>query len=309
MKSLLIRASSVPVQSPHVSGSPRVCLSRSDSLYGVFSGENSNVCRPKASLHFDVDRRGDKGIRRILSENDVIRWVNDFSGGSIRSSRCYAARIPEEEKVSEGGDDDDGGSLSLRTNASFSGVWAECGIPLEDLGFSGGGRGSDDCGFGSFSGGYSDRSKIGEYYQKMLKKNPSDSLLLRNYGKFLHEVLFLFTIQTDQKLRFWILYISYWIDDWLTDWVWCDWKKKKGWERYRASWRVLQQRHISKSWRWRIAFTVWKTNLGDSERRRPSQVLLRSGRSCLPWWLVKFPSSLSNRLFYTLKILIFLGII
>ncbi|XP_024935151.2 uncharacterized protein LOC107430603 [Ziziphus jujuba] len=198
MKSLLIRAGSVPVQSPHVCGSPRVCLSRSNSLSGVFSSENSSVFRPKASLHFDVNCRGDKGIRRVCSENDVIRSVNEFSGGSFS---CFPARIPEEEYVSEGGDDDDNGGISslLRRSASFSGVRPECGIPLEEHGFSGGGfgeggksaggdGGGDDYGFSSLSGGNSDRSKIGDYYQKMLKKNPSDSLLLRNYGKFLQEV-------------------------------------------------------------------------------------------------------------------------
>ncbi|KAK9144301.1 hypothetical protein Sjap_004204 [Stephania japonica] len=33
-----------------------------------------------------------------------------------------------------------------------------------------------------------DRSRIGEYYEEMLKANPGNPLLLRNYGKFLHEV-------------------------------------------------------------------------------------------------------------------------
>ncbi|PRQ18812.1 putative tetratricopeptide-like helical domain-containing protein [Rosa chinensis] len=33
-----------------------------------------------------------------------------------------------------------------------------------------------------------ERRKMGEYYQAMLKSNPSDPLLLRNYGQFLHEV-------------------------------------------------------------------------------------------------------------------------
>ncbi|KAL7166852.1 hypothetical protein ACSBR2_037510 [Camellia fascicularis] len=30
--------------------------------------------------------------------------------------------------------------------------------------------------------------KMGAYYREMLKSNPTNSLLLRNYGKFLHEV-------------------------------------------------------------------------------------------------------------------------
>ncbi|XP_050377011.1 uncharacterized protein LOC126794358 [Argentina anserina] len=33
-----------------------------------------------------------------------------------------------------------------------------------------------------------ERRKMGAYYQEMLKANPSDPLLLRNYGQFLHEV-------------------------------------------------------------------------------------------------------------------------
>ncbi|MDD9849755.1 hypothetical protein BZG30_31475, partial [Escherichia coli] len=33
-----------------------------------------------------------------------------------------------------------------------------------------------------------EQRKIGAYYQEMLKSNPGDPLLLRNYGKFLHEV-------------------------------------------------------------------------------------------------------------------------
>lgn len=33
-----------------------------------------------------------------------------------------------------------------------------------------------------------EKNDIEEYYQEMLKSNPGDSLLLRNYGKYLHEV-------------------------------------------------------------------------------------------------------------------------
>ncbi|KAF3449416.1 hypothetical protein FNV43_RR10144 [Rhamnella rubrinervis] len=182
MKSVLIRTGSVPVQSPHVSGSRRVCLSRNDLRYGVFSSEKSNVCRrSNSSLHFDVNRRGDKCIRRVMSENDVVILISGFSGGS----GFFPAKIPEEEYHSEGCDDDIGGPLSLKRSASFIGVWPE-------VGFSGDGFGkgseSDGGGFGSFGGGNSDKRKMGEYYREMLKTNPSDSLLLRNYGKFLHEV-------------------------------------------------------------------------------------------------------------------------
>ncbi|KAK9275693.1 hypothetical protein L1049_022960 [Liquidambar formosana] len=55
------------------------------------------------------------------------------------------------------------------------------------LGFSGGGVGKGKKTGGDGSGD-EDRSKMDAYYQEMLKSNPGDSLLLRNYGKFLHEV-------------------------------------------------------------------------------------------------------------------------
>lgn len=44
---------------------------------------------------------------------------------------------------------------------------------------SGGGRGGDTSG---------DRCEIGAYYEKMLNSEPMNSLLLTNYGKYLHEV-------------------------------------------------------------------------------------------------------------------------
>ncbi|PON87442.1 Signal transduction response regulator [Trema orientale] len=179
MKAVLIRTGSVPVQaqSPHVSGSPRVCLSRSDSLSGVvFSGEKAAVSSPKLSLHFEINRRPkDRAvIRRALSETDMIGSETESAAGS----RSFPARIPEEEE-----------SAPLSRTASFS------GIPLEEIGISGGGSGrgsrsggGGDFGFGTYGGGFGDRSKLGEYYQEMLKANPSDSLLLRNYGKYLHVV-------------------------------------------------------------------------------------------------------------------------
>lgn len=188
MKAVLIRTGSVPVQaqSPHVSGSPRVSLSRSDSLSGVFSGEKAAVNSPKLSLHFEINRRRkDRAmIRRALSESDVFLPESDPSGAG---SRSFPARIPEEDCES---------SAPLSRTTSFTASWPEIGIPLEEIGISGGGfgqgrksGGGGDFGFGTYGGGSNDRSKLGEYYQKMLKANPGDSLLLRNYGKYLHEVI------------------------------------------------------------------------------------------------------------------------
>ncbi|PPD67284.1 hypothetical protein GOBAR_DD35831 [Gossypium barbadense] len=65
----------------------------------------------------------------------------------------------------------------------------ESSIPKEEIGFSGDGLGKG----GKHGGSHRDdsfdhKSKISDYYRGMLNLNPADSLLLRNYGKFLHEV-------------------------------------------------------------------------------------------------------------------------
>ncbi|KAE8055640.1 hypothetical protein FH972_012467 [Carpinus fangiana] len=182
MRVVLLRTGSVPVQSHlAVPGSPRVSLSRHNSFSGVFSGVRSSLGSPRISLHLDTNRWRDssegKRIRRVLSESDVTGGSKLSGSGSL----SFPARIPEEEYVSESEDD---GFVSLSKGA---GIWPESGIPLEDLGFSSGGRkpsgdGDDRTGNGD------DMSKIGAYYLEMLKSNPGDPLLLGNYGKFLHEV-------------------------------------------------------------------------------------------------------------------------
>jgi hypothetical protein len=183
MRVVLLRTGSVPVQSHlPVPGSPRVSLSRNNSFSGVFSGVRSSPGSPRISLHLDTNRWRDssegKRIRRVLSESDVTGGSKLSGSGSL----SFPARIPEEEYDSESEDD---GFVSLSKGA---GIWPESGIPLEDLGFSGGGRkpsGDDD--HGTRNG--DDMSKIGAYYLEMLKSNPGDPLLLGNYGKFLHEVV------------------------------------------------------------------------------------------------------------------------
>lgn len=81
---------------------------------------------------------------------------------------------------------------------SFSGDdWPEILIPVEEIGFPGGGVGkgkNSSRGGGRYQlpegnfGGGGDRNKIGAYYQEMIRSNPTDSLLLANYAKFLHQV-------------------------------------------------------------------------------------------------------------------------
>ncbi|KAK9927986.1 hypothetical protein M0R45_025144 [Rubus argutus] len=146
--SVLIRTGSIgPVHSPAVSGSPRLSLSRNDSLSGVFSGERSTFSSPRICLHFDVNSRRDKNtMRRSLSESSILR---SDSGKSRSFPSSEAGRSPVEERTCPGGD---------------HGIETSVMIEREE------------------------RRRMGAYYQEMLKSNPSDPLLLRNYGQFLHEV-------------------------------------------------------------------------------------------------------------------------
>lgn len=178
MKSSLIRTSSsgsLPVHSSFVPTSPRV------SVPAKFSGDKSK-CSPTISLHFHVNQTP---IRRVSSESD-LKGSGSFSKLSRERSQSFPAIILEEDYFS-----DDVGALTL----SESGFRHQNYTPVDESAFSGdgigkgrvfgGGRGG--CGFGNGGGG-SDRKEIGAYYQEMLKSDPMNSLLLRNYGKFLHEV-------------------------------------------------------------------------------------------------------------------------
>ncbi|XP_022737908.1 uncharacterized protein LOC111290726 [Durio zibethinus] len=194
MKAVLLRAGSAPVISPALCGSPRVSLSRQSSFGGVFYGERagSSVCSQIVSLHFPMNKRKPKEtpaqMRRAFSDTDIIRSESRIPG----ESRCFPTGIPEEDYLSDGEVDREFQTLVTGNGtdrASFVPIWPEFGISMDEIGFSGDGFGN-----GGKSGGdrgddsYGDKSKIGDYYQEMLKRYPSDSLLLRNYGRFLHEV-------------------------------------------------------------------------------------------------------------------------
>ncbi|MBA0634858.1 hypothetical protein Godav_029061 [Gossypium davidsonii] len=177
MKAAILRAGSLPVTSSALPGSPKVSLSRQSSFGAVFPGERSgfSLSSPIVSLHFPMDKRKPKEsraqIRRALSETDIIKSETRVPGGS----RCFTAGIPEEEYVSDY--EIDGG---FRT---------EFGISMEEIGFSGDGFGTGGkIGGDNGDDSYGDKRKMGDYYREMLKLNPGDPLLLRNYGRFLHEV-------------------------------------------------------------------------------------------------------------------------
>lgn len=205
MKAVLLRTGSVPVLASLVPGSPRVSLSRHDSFTGALSGEKTELVSPRISLHLDVNRRG---ITRALSEPDLIRSESDLSRSLVRGigSQSFPAMIPEEECLSETEEVTVRGigsfmlSESIFDQRSFTGDWTRSGTVTEELGHSGGGMdqgklyggghggNNNDFGTGNFAGGNADRSKIGLYFQEMLKSDPTNSLLLRNYAKYLHEV-------------------------------------------------------------------------------------------------------------------------
>ncbi|XP_030524810.1 uncharacterized protein LOC115737007 [Rhodamnia argentea] len=192
MEAALLRTGSITYPAAIVTSSPTLALLRQDSLAGgIFSGDKIAPGSPRFSLHLEMNRRRDSPegvrIRRALSESDVIGPQSRLSGGG---SLSFPARIPEEEC----------GSLTLggADRVGRSGVWPGIGIPLEEPGVRGGqigaggdfgGDGCDRSGSnGGYGGGYGDRRRIGDYYQEMLKSSPGDCLLLRNYGKYLHEV-------------------------------------------------------------------------------------------------------------------------
>ncbi|KAK4400501.1 UNVERIFIED_CONTAM: hypothetical protein Sradi_6687800 [Sesamum radiatum] len=178
MKSLLCRTGSgpIPVQTPLMPSSPRhsVSLPFQDSVASVFSGQKKSSQR--ISLHKEMSCRN---IHRSSSESDVIR--SEMRTLSKMGSRSFPTpRIPEEE-FEEG----------IHDRTGHTGNWPKSGMSWEELGFPGGGmnknRNSGGGGCGG-NGSDADRSKIGSYYQEMLKSDPTNSLLLRNYGKYLHEV-------------------------------------------------------------------------------------------------------------------------
>lgn len=207
MKTVLFRtgSGSIPAVVP---GSQRaVSVSTRESIGKVFNGEKKKGCSsPMISLYSEVNRRG---IRRVSSDSDVIR--SGFEGSSVTrklskiGSRSLSSIIPEEDCGSEQNELEvlrSIGSLSLTEDRrSYAGDWHRNSIPVDELGFSGGGIGStknkkfggngdgrDEIDADSLTGGKSDPRKIGAYYKEMLNSDPMNPLLLRNYGKYLHEV-------------------------------------------------------------------------------------------------------------------------
>ncbi|XP_047339235.1 uncharacterized protein LOC124942726 [Impatiens glandulifera] len=168
MKSVLLRTGSVPIFHHHHSPSP---------------------VSPRVSLSLQSTEINRRSIIRSSSDSDMIRsQINGLPRPASLGSMFVPAGIPEDETNSF--EDEVSisviGSLSTLDKLCLNRSMSE--NPVEEVSFGGGG-GDDEWRFtGTFTGGNSDRSKIGEYYQEMLKTDPMNPLLLRNYGKFLHEV-------------------------------------------------------------------------------------------------------------------------
>nr|GMD81106.1 Signal transduction response regulator [Ipomoea batatas]GME10056.1 Signal transduction response regulator [Ipomoea batatas] len=162
MKTILLRtgSGSVLARSSFIPDSPRISASPRESLTGVKKSASS----PRLSVHFEPNRG--RGIRRTSSESDVIRSKIKAVAGAEKSLP-FPERIPEEKSVPENE------------------------ISVEDVGFPGGGIGNNrkfTGGGGGRDGCNADRSKLGAYYQEVINSNPTNSVLLRNYAKYLHEV-------------------------------------------------------------------------------------------------------------------------
>ncbi|XP_042499024.1 uncharacterized protein LOC122077220 [Macadamia integrifolia] len=184
MRATLIRTGSSPVHASLVPGSPKVSFSGSGKDFvnsSVFSGENKKKSSPSPPPPPHLEIKDKRTIRRAMSEADVSCPLNKNSGRFSKlsgpGSRSFPANILEEEEEEEEveeeicyGDVDDCGmswNVFVREKSNFAG-----------------GKGMKVGG----DGGSTDQKKIGDYYQKMLKSNPGDPLLLRNYGQFLHQV-------------------------------------------------------------------------------------------------------------------------
>ncbi|OVA02917.1 Tetratricopeptide repeat-containing domain [Macleaya cordata] len=220
MRAVLIRTGSSPIHSSSlIHGSPKVSMTYHDSVTGIlFPGKNNMNYQRSNSLHLEINDKmmrkkknisSIRSIRRAYSETDMFQTVKNGSGYELTGigSQSFPARIPEEnEEVFDDEVEDGEGSVVLKSKGldnRVSTVWPEndevAAVDDELEAYSGGGTGigrkvgGGNGGGGGFGGGigdYSgDLSKICDYYQEMLNVNPGNSLMLRNYGKFLHEVV------------------------------------------------------------------------------------------------------------------------
>lgn len=118
----------------------------------------------------------------------------------------FSGRI---EREAQGGGAAAAASMAVALEASKVGVMfgsqrsssaaaQSCGpMYVTDLGFgSGGSGGAHRISGGGSEGGAGDTNAAEAHYRKMLEADPSNALLLRNYAKFLHEVIISFPLSS-----------------------------------------------------------------------------------------------------------------
>ncbi|KAK9716198.1 hypothetical protein RND81_06G217500 [Saponaria officinalis] len=149
MKATLLRTGSNPTRNIPRSPVPNGVVPSSPKI--SFRGHNINNAF-----------NGFRGIRRSSSDTDIIRSEQSIS----RVSRVGSVSISDMGMIVEEELSSVGGSGKGNHNK-----------------FGGGGKGGNDQ-----SNGNNEKNKIKEYYLELLKSNPCDSLILRNYGKYLYEV-------------------------------------------------------------------------------------------------------------------------
>lgn len=193
MKAVLIRTGSAPAQNP----SPKIIVGDQQiSVTGVLLPGKGSLRSPTPTVHFEVkDKKCSQGIRRTRSETDVVHSVRKARVYDY-GSRSFEARITEEE---EDGllEDENGGTLVLKKKGLNLNKYERMRRVLEEeVEFSGGGFGNGkNVGGGNGGGGGENedegnpgQTNMGDYYNQLLKANPGNPLILRNYGKYLHEV-------------------------------------------------------------------------------------------------------------------------
>ncbi|XP_020094869.1 uncharacterized protein LOC109714583 [Ananas comosus] len=116
-----------------------------------------------AAIHVDGGDSGSSLLRRARSEADLRR------SGILRPGSAAAARAPAPPRVAEEEDDEEG-------EEEYSSGGMGKGTKI-----GGGGRGGE-------GGDSNENRRIGDYYKGMLRSDPGNPLLLRNYARFLHEV-------------------------------------------------------------------------------------------------------------------------
>lgn len=127
------------------------------------SGSPSSRLSQDGAVFFGSGK-GFTGIRRSNSDTDIIR-----SESNSRVSRIGSVSFPDMSAI-----------IEEEIDFDFVGNWPGNGM--------GNGNEKGNKSNGGGNGGNDKKSKIGEHYQEMLKANPGNSLLLRNYAKYLHEV-------------------------------------------------------------------------------------------------------------------------